>query len=701
MGYNRQQTMMKQKLLTLFLALAASAGITFAETHSGNFGANGANLTWTFDTETGTLTISRIGAMGSYTSSNVSPWYSYRSSITTVIIEDGVTTIGSSAFNGCSSLTSITIPNSVTSIGEYAFYRCSKLTSITIPNSVTSIEHHTFSNCSKLTFVTIPNSVTTIGNYAFSYCHSLTSIEIPNSVTSIGDNAFSWCYNLTSIEIPNSVTSIGSEAFGECSSLTSITISNSVTSIGDGAFYGCSELTSITIPNSVTSIGYCAFYGCSKLASVMWNAKKCNDFTYSNTPFYYYDSSNTSNNFDLNEQITSFTFGDNVEYIPASLCSGMSNLTSITIPKSVTSIGDYAFYECTGLTSVTIPNSVTSIGQSAFGDCSSLSSVTIANSVTSIGESAFNGCSSLTSVTIPNSVTSIGKWAFYYCTSLTSISCEAVTPPTLMSTDVFWSVSIPLYVPAQSINLYKSRYGWKNFTNILPITSSTPETFTITFLNYDGSELQSSEVEAGTMPQYNGATPTKPADEQYTYTFAGWTPEIVAVIGDATYTAMFEETLNTYTITWQDEDGNVIKTDQVAQGTTPAFTGTTPTKPATNEYTYEFAGWLPKIKPATENAKYTTFFERNKIETSVYTVNINGENCSLNINNQYPEGTVITLEAVADECFEFQQWSDGNTDNPRTITVTANTNLTAEFNKVRYTVTGQPSTGGKVQIRKQ
>ena len=111
---------------------------------------------------------------------------------------------------------------------------------------------------------------------------------------------------------------------------------------------------------------------------------------------------------------------------------------------------------------------------------------------------------------------------------------------------------------------------------------------------------------------------------------------------------------------------------------------------------------MPNINPATEDTKYTTYFiPTQQQESKVYTVNINGENCSLNINNQYPEGTVITLEAVADECFEFRQWSDGNKENPRTITVTANTNLTAEFNKVRYTVTGEPSTGGKVQIRKQ
>ena len=231
--------------------------------------------------------------------------------------------------------------------------------------------------------------------------------------------------------------------------------------------------------------------------------------------------------------------------------------------------------------------------------------------------------------------------------------------------------------------------------------TTTLNKYAIVFANDDGTPLQSSEVEYGTTPAYTGDTPTKPVDAQYTYTFAGWTPEIVAVTGDATYTAVFEETLNTYTITWQDEDGNVIMTDEIEYGTIPTFTGTTPTKAATNEYTYEFAGWLPKIKSVTKDICYTTFFERNKIEPTIYTVNINGENCSLNINNQYPEGTVITIEAVADECFEFQQWSDGNKDNPRTITVTANTNLTAEFNKVRYTVTGEPSTGGKVQIRKQ
>ena len=328
-----------------------------------------------------------------------------------------VTTIGDSAFYGCSGLSSVTIPNSVTIIGQGAFYDCASLTSVTIPNSVTRIYADAFKNCTSLTSVTIPNRVTFIGNRAFDGCSGLTTIKvetgnskydsrnncnaiietstnklitgcknttIPNSVNSIGDYAFSGCTSLTSITIPNSVTSIGDYAFSGCTSLTSITIPNSVTSIGMWAFSGCSSLTSVTIGNSVTSIGVSAFYGCSGLSSVT-----------------------------IPNSVTSI--GDYAFY-------GCSGLTSIEIPNSVTSIGDYAFSYCSGLTSIEIPNSVTSISIGAFYKCTGLTSITIPNSVTSIGSSAFYDCRGLTSITIPNSVTSIGFSAFYYCSSLTSVN---------------------------------------------------------------------------------------------------------------------------------------------------------------------------------------------------------------------------------------------------------------------------------------
>ena len=147
----------------------------------------------------------------------------------TITFNDDVTSIGSSAFNGCSGLTSVTIPNSVTSIGSRAFNGCSGLTSVTIPNSVTSIGGWAFNGCSGLTSVTIPNSVTNIGDGVFYGCTSLTSVNIPNSVTSIGETVFQDCTSLTSITIPNSVTSIGANAFYSCSGLTSVNYDGTTT----------------------------------------------------------------------------------------------------------------------------------------------------------------------------------------------------------------------------------------------------------------------------------------------------------------------------------------------------------------------------------------------------------------------------------------------------------------------------------------
>ena len=341
-------------------------------------GSCGNNVTYTLDTD-GLLTISGSGAMKDYPSSSA-PWYSKMTSIKTVDILDGVTSIGKKAFSDCSNLTSVIIPDSVTSIGASAFVYCRSLASITIPNNVTSIESNTFYCCSGLTSVVIGNGVMSIGDYAFAGCDSLTSIMMPDNVTSICREVFSGCNSLQSVTIGDGVTDIGYKAFSYCRDLTSVTMGDNVTSIAEYAFEYCDSLANITIPDSVKSIGSYAFKECRGLTSV--------------------------------------TIGDGVTSIGNYAFSYCSGLTSVTIGDSVTSIGKYAFQHCESLTSVTIPDSAKSIGYGAFSNCDRLTGVTIGNSVTSIDNYAFEYCESLTSVTIPDSVRSIGYGAFSSCRGL-------------------------------------------------------------------------------------------------------------------------------------------------------------------------------------------------------------------------------------------------------------------------------------------
>ncbi len=313
------------------------------------------------------------------------------------------------------------------------------LTTITIPSSVT--------------FNSITYTVTSIESGAFYSSSNLTSVTIPNSIISVGEAAFEGCTNLRNpvynehvfaylpisytgaFIIPDGIEHIAPHAFCDCSSLTSVTIPNSVTNIGEFAFYNCTNLTSVTVGNGVVSIGVDAFYDCSGLTGVhigdlaAWN---------------------------------SITFGgakSNPLYYAHHLYLNGTEIIDLMIPDSVTQIGNYTFSGCTDLASVTIPNSVISIGKYAFSNCQTL-----------------------TSVTIPNSVTNIGEFAFSYCSGLTSLTCEAVAPPTCgFSTCVFNGVNkyIPLYVPAESVNAYKTAIEWRDFKNIQPIPIQDEDTITV------------------------------------------------------------------------------------------------------------------------------------------------------------------------------------------------------------------------------
>ena len=413
-------------LQNIRLEISASADETGAETTTEPQVWIEDNLTWTL-TADGTLTISGEGAMKDYNSDdNPSPVYN-NSDVKKVVIEDGVTSIGNSAFDSCRNLTSVTIPDSVTSIGKDAFEACNSLSSITLSNNITSIGDAAFYDCSNLKSITIPDSVTSIESAVFYNCTSLTSITIPNSVTSIGSYAFSDCSSLTSITIPDSVTSIGTRVFYNCTSLTSITIPDSVTSIGYNVFESCSSLTSITIPKSVTIIGSGVFDKCNNLTVYLESGSTLTSNALGvdeSKIVSYWNEDNLTWKLDANGTLTISGTGAMKDYDYDSNPSPVynnSDVKKIVIEDGVTSIGNFAFHSCSILPSITIPDSVTSIGNFAFESCNSLSSITLSNNITSIGDFAFHGCP-LTSITLPDSVTSIGYAAFHSCSNLKSIT---------------------------------------------------------------------------------------------------------------------------------------------------------------------------------------------------------------------------------------------------------------------------------------
>ena len=309
-------------------------------------------------------------------------------------------------FRDCSKLTSIIIPEGVTSIGSSAFQNCSKLTSIVIPESVTSIGSSAFYNCSQLTSIVIPESVTSIGADAFEHCSQLTSIVIPEGVTSIGAQAFVDCYKLHIVSLPRTLESVGE---------------NIINYPLDAIYYSGAEEEwkniSIGSSNDVIDSSF-----------VIYNTPVTSIELKSNNLFTYYEVSNGDvyiqelldkniESIDLSEMFNGYT----IKKLSGGLFRDCSKLTSIIIPEGVTSIGSSAFYNCSQLTSIVIPEGITSIGSHAFDCCYQLTSIVIPESVTSIGSAAFQNCSQLTSIVIPEGVTSIGSCAFRNCSQLTSI----------------------------------------------------------------------------------------------------------------------------------------------------------------------------------------------------------------------------------------------------------------------------------------
>lgn len=490
-----------KKLLSLMCLLAFIAAVTAiganAEVLSGNCGASGDNVKWELDTESGVLTISGNGSMANYGDGDGkcdgddyhSPsFFSKRECISTIVIKNGVTSLGRSAFRCCINLTNVIIADSVKKICDYTFSDCTKLTDITWPDSINSIGSYAFSDtglksvflknidviengafiscnsliyvvlenvqnigelngidcrgafacCDNLTNLTISGNNVILGDHAFSECISLSNITL-NNVQIIGEGCFCACENLASIVLSESLTNIENSAF-RSSGLKSIALPDSVTTVGDYAFSACTDLTIVILSKNITNFGNFVFDNCPKLSEI-YNLPECvlNE-TLCRQLYVNLDSGNLEY-----APLKSISIADGATSIGADCFKRFTDLTNITIPESVVTVGQGAFdntawynnqpdgvvyagknvykYKGTMLpkTKIVIKQGTVSIVDRAFSYCNNLVDVALPNSVTRIGAGAFLYCLNLESVTIPDSVKYIGDFAFFRCALLSSV----------------------------------------------------------------------------------------------------------------------------------------------------------------------------------------------------------------------------------------------------------------------------------------
>ena len=442
-------------------------------------GQCGDDLTWVLDGNT--LTISGTGDMWDFewsddTDATTAPWAEYIDQIKTLVLDEGVTSIGNEAFDGFLNLTSVQLSDTVSRLGEfslqsigvvslylpagvteiedYAIYLCNNLTEITVdaanpaycsvdgvlftkdlselisypiarseayevPDGVTTISSGAFQRCTGLSAVSFPASLKVIEWGAFQSCSGLTELILPEGFTELGTYAFTACTGMKSAVLPQSLTEIGERAFQSCTALEDLTVSDRLERIGPYAFCNCNSLKSFVIPDSVTTIDHGAIAGCDSLAAFVVSASNPSFsevdgvlFTKDRTELVQYPAGKPD---------SSYSAPLGTELIRHGAFFNSFLLTSVTLPEGLIEIGDWAFEGCTDLAEISLPKNLQRIGYSAFAGCENLTEITLPEGLGELDEWVFDECDKLTTVIIEEGLTRIGNAAFYNCDSLSTV----------------------------------------------------------------------------------------------------------------------------------------------------------------------------------------------------------------------------------------------------------------------------------------
>ena len=543
---------MKTKILILLLAVAASVGTMHAAIVNGTCGDN---LTWSLNTKDSTLTITGSGEMTS------APWNEYKQYIAHVSLPDNLTSICDNAYNGCSAMTKIVIPNTISKIGKSAFSG-SGLTGVYISDlaawcninfrdngNPVSIAHRLYLNDTEVVDLVIPSGIKTIKANSFNGCWSLESIVIPNSVTSIEYFAFRHCDNLT----------------GE------LVIPNSVKSLGDEAFYGCELFTSVVIGENLQNIGMEVFYRCDQIKTVTWNAKNCESYNFG-------------------AQVETYLFGDSVQIIPASLCSGMNKLTSITIPSSVASIGNAAFSGCTNLSSLTILRATPPSGGASSG-------INAATCTLFVPEN-----------TVDTYANTIWWEDFLRIRAIgSSMLVQFIDWNGTVLSEQMIDEGESATAPADPTRTGYTFIGWdKDFSNItedLVVTAQYEiNRYEVIFKDWDGTILKSDSVDYNTA----ATAPANPSREGHE--FIGWDKDFSHVSSDMVINARYA--VNYYPVEFLNYDGTLLSEQSIAYNQAAME----PNVPAREGYT--FIGWTADIEHITARTFAIALYEKDGINVT-------------------------------------------------------------------------------------